>query len=90
MAHADSWHFRDRSVCALSALLRLDGPDGGGQSSTICCEVDYARGGGSSGALVRDESDGVSVRRGLVGRFCCRGPSLDSATTKPAAHEAKS
>ena len=80
----------DRSVCALSALLRRDAPDWGEQLSTIRCEVDYARGGGSSGAMEREDSDASVVTCGLAGASRWMIASPAAATTKPAAHDAKS
>ena len=60
------------------------------QLSTISCEVDYARGGGSSGATVRDEGARSAITRRVEGTTCVASSGRVPAATKPAAHEAKS
>ena len=80
----------DHAMHAPAALLRRDATDWREQLSTMSCEVDYARGGGSSGAMVRD-----------VGAERTNAPAPDagfrfarfiraSAPMKPAAHDANS
>ena len=58
--------------------------------STISCEVDYARGGGSSGATVRDGGVRISITRTADGATCSSSWMRVSTATKPAAHDAKS
>jgi hypothetical protein len=77
-------------MCASAALLRRDATEWREQLSTISCEVDYARGGGSSGAMVRENNDATLVTRGRAGRSGGALTTPARATTKPAAHDAKS
>jgi hypothetical protein len=56
----------------------------------MSCEVDYARGGGSSGAMVRDAGAVSASTRTAGGRVSGASSVRMSTTKKPAAHEAKS
>lgn len=58
------------------------------QFAGMCCGVDYSRGGGSSGAIVRDTSAGKSATGGADEMSGLAAPARASATMIPAAHEA--
>ena len=77
-------------MCALTALVRRDAPGWREQLSPISCEVDYALGGGSSGATVRDGGVRSAITRRTDGATCTVSSVRVSAATKPAPHDAKS
>jgi hypothetical protein len=58
------------------------------QFAGMYCGVDYSRGGGSSGAIVRETRAGKSATRGADEMSGLAAPALASATMIPAAHEA--